>query len=192
MERTAVLVASEGIFNVHHNRTGQPLQAPGAEPVAVFTTGGTLDKVYFDALSRYEVGTPVVKGILEEAGVGVSYTVTPLMQKDSLDLTDNDRTAIRAAAEGADARRILVTHGTDTMIETANALADITGKTIVLTGALKPARFRDTDAVFNVAAAFVAIQILPPGVWIVMNGRVFDPKRARKNRDANRFEEVKE
>ncbi|MGH8273386.1 MAG: asparaginase domain-containing protein [Gammaproteobacteria bacterium] len=177
---------------MHHNRTGQPLQAPGAEPVAVFTTGGTLDKVYFDALSRYEVGTPVVKGILEEAGVGVSYTVTPLMQKDSLDLTDNDRTAIRAAAEGADARRILVTHGTDTMIETANALADITGKTIVLTGALKPARFRDTDAVFNVAAAFVAIQILPPGVWIVMNGRVFDPKRARKNRDANRFEEVKE
>lgn len=167
------------------------MQAPGVEPVAIFTTGGTLDKVYFDALSRYEVGTPVVRGILAEAGVGVPYTVTALMQKDSLDLDAADRAEIRAATARADARRILVTHGTDTMIETANALADVAEKTIVLTGALKPARFRDTDAVFNVAAAFVAAQILPPGAWIVMNGRVFDPKHARKNREANRFEEVR-
>ncbi|HEX5314886.1 MAG TPA: asparaginase domain-containing protein [Gammaproteobacteria bacterium] len=157
--------------------------------VAVFTTGGTLDKVYFDALSRYEVGTPVVTGILSEAGVTAPYTVTMLMQKDSLDLSDADRGAIRSAIEQADAKWILVTHGTDTMIETARVLTDIPGKTIVLTGALKPARFRDSDAVFNVAAAFVAVQILPPGAWIVMNGRVFDPARARKNRDANRFEE---
>ncbi|MGH8225269.1 MAG: asparaginase domain-containing protein [Gammaproteobacteria bacterium] len=177
---------------MHHNRTGESLQAPTAETVAVFTTGGTLDKVYFDALSRYEVGTPVVKGILAEAGVAVPYSVTSLMQKDSLDLTETDRAAIRAAVETADAHRILVTHGTDTMIETANALAGIADKTIVLTGALKPARFRDTDAVFNVAAAFVAVQILPPGIWIVMNGRVFDPKHAHKNRDANRFEATEE
>ncbi len=177
---------------MHHNRTGEPLQAPAAETVAVFTTGGTLDKVYFDALSRYEVGTPVVKGMLAEAGVGVPYTVTPLMQKDSLDLTDADRAAIRAAVERAEEQHVLVTHGTDTMIETANALAGIADKTIVLTGALKPARFRDTDAVFNVAAAFVAVQILPPGVWIVMNGRVFDPAHTRKNREANRFEATEE
>lgn len=177
---------------MHHNRTGQPLQAPGAGTVAIFTTGGTLDKVYFDALSRYEVGTPVVKGILQEAGVGVPYAVTSLMQKDSLELTDADRAAIRSAIEKAEETRVLVTHGTDTMIETANALAGLADKTIVLTGALKPARFRDTDAVFNVAAAFVAVQILPPGVWIVMNGRVFDPRHARKNRDANRFEATEE
>ncbi|MGH8162014.1 MAG: asparaginase domain-containing protein [Gammaproteobacteria bacterium] len=175
---------------MHHSRIGEFLQGVAAGPVAVFTTGGTLDKVYFDALSRYEVGTPVVKSMLEEAGVTAPYTVIALMQKDSLDLTDADRAAIRSAIEATDTRRILVTHGTDTMIETAHTLAGVADKTIVLTGALKPARFRDTDAVFNVAAAFVATQILPPGVWIVMNGRVFDPAHARKNRNANRFEET--
>lgn len=173
---------------MHQSRTGEFLQGAAAGPVAVFTTGGTLDKVYFDALSRYEVGTPVVKGILEEAGVTAPYTVTALMQKDSLDLTDTDRAAIRAVIENTEASHVMVTHGTDTMIETARALGGLADKTIVLTGALKPARFRDTDAVFNVAAAFVAVQILPPGAWIVMNGRVFDPAHARKNRDANRFE----
>lgn len=175
---------------MHQSRTGEMLQGVAVGPVAVFTTGGTLDKVYFDALSRYEVGTPVVKGILEEAGVSAPYTVTALMQKDSLDLSDADRAAIRAAIEETEARHVLVTHGTDTMIETAQALAGIADKTIVLTGALKPARFRETDAVFNVAAAFVAVQILSPGAWIVMNGRVFDPAHARKNRNANRFEEA--
>lgn len=156
--------------------------------VTVITTGGTIDKVYFDALSHYEVGTPVVTGMLTEAGVEVPYTVQPLMQKDSLELTREDRQAIRQAVENAPTSSVLVTHGTDTMVDTAKALAGISGKTVVLTGALKPARFRDTDAQFNVAAAFVAVQILPAGVWIVMNGRVFDPERVRKNRDANRFE----
>ena len=156
--------------------------------VTIITTGGTIDKVYFDALSHYEVGTPVVTGILDEAGVAVPYTVEPLMKKDSLDLTDKDRQRIRVAVEEAPTTSVLVTHGTDTMVETAKALEGIDGKTVVLTGALKPARFRDTDAQFNVAAAFVAAQILPGGVWIVMNGRVFDPQHVRKNRDANRFE----
>jgi L-asparaginase len=177
---------------MNQNRIEAELQVPVARSVAVFTTGGTLDKVYFDALSRYEVGTPVVQSILEEAGVGMPYTVTSLMQKDSLDLTDEDRAAIRKAIEDTPERHILVTHGTDTLIETARALAGVTEKTVVLTGALKPARFRDTDAVFNVAAGFVAAQILPPGAWIVMNGRVFDPVHARKNRAANRFEDVEE
>lgn len=156
--------------------------------VTVITTGGTIDKIYFDALSHYEVGTPIIAGILTEAGVGVPYTVRPLMQKDSLDLTDEDRAQIRTAVQNAATSSVLVTHGTDTMVDTAQALAGIEDKSIVLTGALKPARFRDTDAQFNVAAAFVAAQILPPGVWIVMNGGVFDPQHVRKNRDANRFE----
>lgn len=177
---------------MHHNRTDGPTQGrePEPVPIAVFTTGGTIDKVYFDALSRYEVGTSVIAGILSEAGVTVPYEVTSLMRKDSLDLDDADRAAIREAVQRAAAQRVLVTHGTDTMIDTARSLAGVAGKTVVLTGALKPARFRDTDAVFNVAAAFVAAQILPPGVWIVMNGRVFDPLRVRKNREANRFESV--
>ena len=158
--------------------------------MAVITTGGTIDKVYFDALSRYEVGTPVVVGMLAEAGVSVPYRVHPLMQKDSLELTDTDRIAIREAVAGAPEQQVLITHGTDTMVETAHALEGMANKTVVLTGALKPARFRDTDALFNVAAAFVAVQILPTGVWIVMNGRVFDPRHVRKNREANRFEWV--
>ena len=172
---------------MHQNRTGDGTQVPQIG-VTVITTGGTIDKVYFDALSNYEVGTPVVTGLLTEAGVEVPYTVQSLMQKDSLELTSKDRDAIREAVEKAQTSGVLVTHGTDTMVETAKALAGIPGKTIVLTGALKPARFKDTDAQFNVAAAFVAVQVLPPGVWIVMNGRVFDPEHVRKNRDANRFE----
>ena len=174
---------------MHQSRTENTTQASDAG-VAVITTGGTIDKIYFDALSHYEVGTPVVTGILAEAGVGVSYTVRSVMQKDSLELTDEDRATIRDAVENAESAHVLITHGTDTMVNTAQALEGIEGKTVVLTGALKPARFRDTDAQFNVAAAFVAAQILPPGVWIVMNGRVFDPAHVRKNREANRFEFV--
>ncbi len=179
---------------MHQNRSAHGRQAGGATGpaagVTVITTGGTIDKVYFDALSLYAVGTPVVTGILEEAGVSVPYEVVPLMQKDSLELTDSDRTRIRDAVESAPSDHVLITHGTDTMVETARALTSVVGKTVVLTGALKPARFRETDAVFNVAAAFVAVQILKHGVWIVMNGRVFAPERVRKNRDANRFEET--
>ncbi|MGA7965756.1 MAG: asparaginase domain-containing protein [Gammaproteobacteria bacterium] len=172
---------------MHQNRTEDGTQVPQTG-VTVITTGGTIDKVYFDALSHYEVGTPVVTGMLTEAGVDVPYTVHSLMQKDSLELTNEDRQTIRQAVEKAPTTTVLVTHGTDTMVDTAKALSGISGKTVVLTGALKPARFRDTDAQFNVAAAFVAVQILPAGVWIVMNGRVFDPEHVRKNRDANRFE----
>lgn len=178
---------------MHQSRTEASLQvsavSPDAGKVAVFTMGGTLDKVYFDALSRYEVGTPVIQGILKEAGVNVPYEITELMQKDSLELNDADRGALREAIADSAARHILVTHGTDTMVESARALEGL-DKTIVLTGALKPARFRETDAVFNVAAAFVAAQVLPCGVWVAMNGRVFDSEHVRKNRDANRFEEA--
>jgi L-asparaginase len=172
---------------MHQNRTEDGTQAPEAG-VTIITTGGTIDKIYFDALSHYEVGTPVVAGILAEASVSVPYTIRSLMQKDSLDLTAADRVLVHEAAATATTSHVLITHGTDTMVETAKALLDIDEKTIVLTGALKPARFRDTDAQLNVAAAFVAVQILPGGVWIVMNGRVFNPRHVRKNREANRFE----
>ena len=172
---------------MHQNRTEDGTQASEAG-VTIITTGGTIDKIYFDALSHYEVGTPIIAGILAEAGVAVPYTVRSLMQKDSLELTAADRAQVCKTVEEAPTPHVLITHGTDTMVETARALAGLVEKTIVLTGALKPARFRDTDAQFNVAAAFVAVQILPAGVWIVMNGRVFEPQHVRKNRDANRFE----
>jgi L-asparaginase len=83
---------------------------------------------------------------------------------------------------------VLVTHGTDTMVETAKVLATIPDKTIVLTGALNPARFRGSDAEFNIGTAVGAVQSLPAGVYIAMNGRIWDPARVRKNVDANRFE----
>ncbi len=174
---------------MHQNKTKGGTQAPGAG-VTIITTGGTIDKIYFDTLSHYEVGTPVVAGILAEAGVAVPYTVRSLMQKDSLELTVADRARVRKAVEEAPTPHILITHGTDTLVETARALEGVPDKTIVLTGALKPARFRDTDAVFNVAAAFLAVQVLTPGAWIVMNGQVFHPSRVRKNRKLNRFEAV--
>lgn len=156
----------------------------------IFTTGGTIDKVYFDAKSEYEVGEPVVGRILQDAGAGFEFTITELLKKDSLDLDDADRALIRKAVEGDPAKRILITHGTDTMPETGRALNGIPGKTIVLTGSLSPARFQSSDAVFNIGCAIGAVQSLPPGVYVVMNGRVFTADKVRKNREANRFEPI--
>jgi L-asparaginase len=160
------------------------------EKLRIFTTGGTIDKIYFDAKSEYEVGEPQIGEILREMGAGFPFEITSLMRKDSLDMTDADRDAIRAAVAGDTASRVLITHGTDTMTDTAAALQGIPGKTIVLTGALNPARFRGSDAIFNIGGAVAAAQSLPPGVYIFMNGRVFDARRVRKNRDKNRFEET--
>ena len=156
----------------------------------VVTVGGTIDKVYFDASSEYEVGEPTVPHIFQSAGVSLDYTLLPLMRKDSLEMTDEDRAMIRATCEEADEARILITHGTDTMAETAEVLMGISGKTIVLMGAMAPARFRETDAVFNVGCATGAVQSLPPGVYIAMNGRIFSAGKVRKNRSARCFESM--
>lgn len=153
----------------------------------IFTTGGTIDKVYFDAKSEFAVGDPQIGEVLRQAHVDLPHRVVPLMRKDSLDLTDSDREAIRLAVVAARNRHVLVTHGTDTMTETGLLLEGIPGKTIVLTGALLPARFRENDAVFNIGFAFAAVQVLEPGVYIAMNGRVYNPRRVRKDRDRNRF-----
>ena len=156
----------------------------------IFTTGGTIDKVYFDAKSKFEVGEPQILEVLREANLSVDYQVTPLMRKDSLELTDEDREQVRKAVETSTADRIVITHGTDTMTDTARALAGICGKTIVLTGAMQPARFRFTDAVFNIASAMMAAQTLAEGVYIAMNGHIFDPETTRKNVEMNRFEAI--
>ena len=157
------------------------------EPILVVTTGGTIDKVYFDAKSEFEVGRSMVGDLLREAQVHAPYETLEVLRKDSLDLTDADRELIRASIAAKPNRRVVVTHGTDTMTQTARALVAIEGKTIVLTGALSPARFANTDAAFNVGMAFAAAQTLPAGVYIAMNGRVFDARRVRKDRATNRF-----
>ncbi|MEL7033428.1 MAG: asparaginase domain-containing protein [Pseudomonadota bacterium] len=153
----------------------------------IFTTGGTIDKVYFDALSEFQVGESPLDAILREANVGIAYELTSLLKKDSLELTDADRNAIRAAVVASSCDHILITHGTDTMAQTGQALIGIDGKTIILTGAMQPARLRSTDAIFNVGFAVSAAQLQAPGVYIAMNGQVFPADQVRKDRDAGRF-----
>lgn len=158
--------------------------------ILVLTTGGTIDKVYFDATSDYEVGEPTVPHVFREAGVTAPWRLLPLLRKDSLEMGDADRALIRTTCIEAPEERILITHGTDTMPETARALVGIPGKVIVLTGALAPARFRVTDAIFNLGLALGALHACRPGVWLAMNGRLFEGGRVRKNREAGRFEET--
>jgi L-asparaginase len=152
------------------------------------TTGGTIDKIYFDDLSQYEVGESQIQHILQEGLVSFDYDVVPLLHKDSLELTDEDRELLRSHIARDEADRFVVTHGTDTMVKTAETLHGLEGKTIVLTGALTPARFKSTDAMFNVGMAVAAVQVAPPGVYIAMSGQVFEASNARKNRAENRFE----
>jgi len=154
----------------------------------IFTTGGTIDKIYFDAKSRFEVGEPTVGMVLQEAQVGFDYEITELLKKDSLEIEAADRVLIKQAVEACEESLVLITHGTDTMTETAEYLAGIAGKTVVLTGALTPARFRSTDAIFNIGSAVAAVQTRAAGVYIAMNGRVFAAGKVRKNRELNRFE----
>ena len=158
--------------------------------IRFITTGGTIDKIYFDELSQFEVGEAQVQHILHEGLVQFDYDVVSLLHKDSLEMTDVDRAMVRDYIATDDASRYVLTHGTDTMPEMADALVDLPGKTIVLTGALTPARFRTTDAIFNVGMAVAAVQAANPGVYIAMSGQVFAAGTVRKNRDKNRFESL--
>jgi L-asparaginase len=156
----------------------------------IVTTGGTIDKIYFDDMSDYQIGEPLIGQILKQLQVGFKFKVKALMRKDSLHVTDEDRQTIRNEIAASDASHVLITHGTDSMVKTALVLADIPDKTMVLTGALNPARFRDSDAVFNIGCAVGALQALPPGAWIAMNGCIWDPRKVQKNRAKNRFESI--
>ncbi len=159
-----------------------------AGKIIILATGGTFDKVYHDALSDYRIGEPQAAGILQRAGVGFEYRIKTLIRKDSLDMDDADRRQIKETVEASDGRYFVITHGTDTMVDTATALGAQTEKTILLTGAMLPARFKDTDADFNLGFAVGAVRLLPPGVYIAMNGEIFEPDQVLKNRAAGRFE----
>jgi L-asparaginase len=159
----------------------------GPEPIVIVTTGGTIDNAYFDALSQYQIGEPVVKKVLDGANVTHPYRIVELLRKDSLELTDEDRQRLKETVAALDEQRVVITHGTDTMTDSAGVLASISGKTIVLTGALSPARFAESDATFNIGMAFAAVQSLPPGVYVAMNGRVFSGDAVKKDREQRRF-----
>ncbi len=154
----------------------------------ILCTGGTFDKIYYDALSDYQIGEPQVEWILQQAGVNFSYQIESILKKDSLEITDEDRAEIVAKVKQQSCKHIVITHGTDTMVETAQALKVITDKTVVLVGAMQPARFRDSDAIYNVGFATSAASTLSPGIYIAMNGQLFDADEVKKNRDAGRFE----
>lgn len=157
--------------------------------IKIYTTGGTIDKVYFDQKGAYHIGDPQADNLLKRSNVVVDYECIELLRKDSLEMNEDDRALIRNAIEADEAQQIIITHGTDTMIDTANSLKSVTDKTIVLTGSMFPALYRDSDAVFNLGCALIGVQTLEHGVYIAMNGRIFTPENAIKNVDLNRFEQ---
>ena len=156
--------------------------------IAILTTGGTFDKIYFDANSEYSIGEPCISSILDEGNVMSDYRVQSILKKDSLDITHNEREIIKKSVIECEEERIIITHGTDTMVETAKFLEDIEEKTIVLTGAMQPARFKKTYAIFNSGFAYAAALSLENGIYIAMSGQIFNSNNVRKNIDLGKFE----
>lgn len=160
--------------------------------IHILTTGGTFDKIYHDALSEFSIGEPMADELLQEAGVNLAYSVDSVLKKDSLELTDADRAQLCEQVMRSPHQHILIIHGTDTMALTAQQLAAITNKTVVLTGAMQPARMRKSDAPFNLGFAIGALQCLDSGIYIAMNGRIFNANNVQKNRHLGRFETLQE
>ncbi len=158
--------------------------------IKFLATGGTFDKIYYDAKSDFHIGEPMVNAILEEANVTFDYEVESILEKDSLDITKQDREHIRQRVSDQACDKIIITHGTDTMIQTAMCLLDIPAKTIIIVGAMQPARMRFSDASYNIGFASSAVQVLSPGVYVAMNGQLLDPRTTRKNVDQSRFEPI--
>ena len=157
--------------------------------IKFFTTGGTIDKVYFDAKSEFEVGPPQVLEVVKEANVTFDYDIESILQKDSLDMTQSDRDLVRQKVAAEPCPRIVITHGTDTMEQTAAVLGQaVSGKTIVLTGAMVPYTFGSSDGMFNLGTALAFVQALDSGVYVAMNGRCFTWNKVHKNREFGIFE----
>jgi L-asparaginase len=154
-------------------------------------TGGTIDKDYPRLTKGYafEITEPAVNRILENIQTAFEFEVLPLLQKDSMELTAADRNLIRETCVNTKTQHIIITHGTDTMIETAQFLGDIPGKTIILTGAMRPQRFSNTDADFNLGVAVGAVANIGEGVFVAMNGRVFCTKKLCRDSDTGVFVE---
>lgn len=152
-------------------------------------TGGSIDKDY-PKVSRgyaFEIGEAAATRVLERVCPDFEFNVVSLLKKDSLDIADEDRDAIYRACVEADSKRIIITHGTDTIIETARRLGEIKQKVIVLTGAVRPERFSDSDAAFNIGTAVGAANVLQSGVYIAMNGRVYPWDCVKRDPQTGRF-----
>jgi L-asparaginase len=163
----------------------------GSPPVRVFVTGGTFDKEYDEIHGALFFKGTHLPDMLRLGRSRLDVEVETLMMVDSLDMGDADRERIAAAVADCPERHVVVTHGTDTMVDTAGVIARAArGKTVVLTGAMIPWAFGSSDGLFNLGSALSFAQVLPPGAWIAMNGRFFAWNRVRKSPDRGVFEEV--
>lgn len=160
--------------------------------IRLLITGGTFDKQYDELTGTLAFRETNVSQVLARGRCRLDLAVEVLMLKDSLDLTDADRERIvRAAADCAESQ-VVLTHGTDTMVQTAAVLAaGVSGKSIVITGAMIPFAFGSSDGLFNLGSALSFVQVLPPGVYVAMNGRCFPWDNVRKNREEGVFERVR-
>jgi L-asparaginase len=162
-----------------------------SQGIRIFITGGTFDKEYDERSGRLFFKDSHLPEMLELGRCKLQVQIRTLMMIDSLDMSDDDRDLIVHACRTAPEDKVVITHGTDTMPETARRLAEnATGKTIILTGAMVPYKFGSSDGLFNLGSALAFAQTLPPGVYIAMNGRYFLADRVRKNRDSGIFEEA--
>ncbi len=161
------------------------------EPIRIFITGGTFDKEYNELTGELYFKDSHVPEMLRLGRCMLKVEYRTLMMVDSLEMTDDDRAIIAGHCVRTPERRIVITHGTDTMIDTARYLArEVFGKTIVLTGAMVPYKFGSSDGMFNLGSALAFVQTLPPGVYVAMNGRYFHYDKVRKNREKGIFEPV--
>jgi L-asparaginase len=160
-------------------------------PIRIFITGGTFDKEYDEIRGRLYFQDSHVPEMLKLGRCELDLEIRTLMMVDSLEMSDSDREIIVDQCRDAPEDRIVITHGTDTMVETARALqANVSDKTIVLTGAMIPYKFGSSDGLFNLGSALAFAQTLPPGVYIAMNGRYFAADTVRKNKAAGIFEAI--
>lgn len=177
---------STSCFNIHSIR-----YICGMSTVRIFVTGGTFDKEYNELNGQLFFKDTHIQEILKLGRCKVDLGVRTLMLVDSLEMSDSDRNSIVENCLATPESRIIITHGTDTMTETARVLAEqVSGKTIVITGAMIPYKFGSSDGLFNLGSALAFAQTLPAGVYIAMNGKYFAWNNVRKNRQTGFFEEL--
>jgi L-asparaginase len=160
--------------------------------IRIFITGGTFDKEYNELNGQLYFKDTHMSDLLEMGRSRVAVEIRTLMMVDSLEMTDEDRELIVHQCNNCEESKIVITHGTDTMAETAKVLAQkVHEKTVILTGAMIPIKFGSSDGLFNLGSALAFAQTLPPGVYVAMNGRYFTWDNVKKNKQTGVFEEIK-
>jgi L-asparaginase len=152
-------------------------------------TGGTIDKDYSKVFQAYnfDINDPAVERILDKVNPSFEFEIMSLLKKDSMDMNDEDRELIRKTCQNSDSSKIIITHGTDTMVETARVLSDIKNKVIILTGSARPERFSNSDATFNIGVAVGALNVVDEGVFVAMNGVLRSFDTVIKNPETGQF-----